>query len=196
MKPEVVLATHNSGKLKEFQLLLSDAPFTLTAYPHNGEIVAETGTTYLENARLKAHEVALKTGLWALADDSGVEVDALGGLPGLHSARFVGTDPWENSKEILVRLMSRPMSERTARMRAVLCLASPDGSDLWAEGVLDGVILGWPRGRTGFGVDPIFSVDGVHALAEMTPEDKNRISHRARAVQALMLKVSSSRLWG
>jgi XTP/dITP diphosphohydrolase len=192
---DVVLATHNPGKLKEFQLLLHDAPFRLLPYPHPGEIIAEIGTTYLENARLKAHEAARQTGRWALADDSGVEVDALGGLPGLISAHFVSNNPWENSREILTRLMDVPDSRRTARMRAVLCLASPAGPDIWAEGVLEGVILGWPKGRSGFGVDPIFSIDGQTALAELDPEEKNRLSHRGLAMRELMIKVSSSTLW-
>lgn len=195
MDREVVLATHNPGKLKEFQHLLKDAPFHLVPYPYPGEIIAETGTTYLENARLKAHAAAQKTGVWALADDSGVEVDALGGLPGLISAHFVSQSPWENTREILTRLMETPDWARTACMRAVLCLASPGGTDMWAEGVLQGVILGWPRGHGGFGVDPVFSVDGATALAEMDPAEKNRISHRALATKALLLKISSYKLW-
>ena len=190
----MVLATHNRGKLEEFQKLLADSPFDLIPYNSDGEIVAETGNTYLENARLKAHAVAKASGLPALADDSGVEVDALHGLPGIHSARFVSDIPWENSREILTRLMSVPRDERTARMRAVLCLAWPDGRELWTEGVLDGIILGWPKGRYGFGVDPIFSVDGRMSLAELAPEEKNRISHRAVASEALKIKVSQSRL--
>lgn len=189
------MATHNPGKLSEFQALLRDAPFTLIPYPVTGEIVAETGVTYLENVRLKAHYVAKATARPALADDSGVEVDALGGLPGVHSADFVSQDPWGNSREILIRLMGVREPQRTARMRAVVCLAWPDGHDIWAEGILEGQILGWPKGRYGFGVDPIFSIDGQHSLAEVDPEDKNRISHRAVAIRALLTKVSAPELW-
>ncbi|MCY0879023.1 MAG: RdgB/HAM1 family non-canonical purine NTP pyrophosphatase [Firmicutes bacterium] len=193
MSAEVILASHNRGKLREFQQLLAEAPFRLTLWPGSDEIVEETGATYLENARLKAHFVARKTGCAALADDSGIEVDALQGLPGVHSARFVSSDAWENTREILLRLMSQPLSQRTARMRAVVCLAWPDGREVWAEGLLEGVVLGWPRGFGGFGVDPVFSVDGVHALAELSPEEKNQISHRARAVKELLRKLFESK---
>lgn len=183
---EVVLATHNQGKLREFQSLLKPAPFSIIPYPSEQEIIDETGSTYLENARLKAHFVAKSMNMPALADDSGVEVDALDGQPGIHSARFVSPVPWENSREILLRLLEVPPEKRTARMRAVLVLAWPDGRDVWAEGVLDGWILGWPRGRNGFGVDPIFTVDGEHSLAELPAEEKNRMSHRTRATEALL----------
>ncbi len=191
---KVVLATHNPGKLAEFQKLLQDAPFTLEAYASDQEIIEETGTTYLENARLKAHFVARMTGMPALADDSGVEVDALDGLPGIHSARFVSSVSWINSREILLRIMSVPRAERTARMRAVLCLAWPDGHDLWSEGVVEGEIVGWPRGRFGFGIDPIFSVDGTRTLAEISAQEKNRLSHRFLATQSLLEKLRGSRL--
>ncbi len=177
----LMLASHNPGKLSEFQFLLRDLAMTLVAYPERGEIVAETGTTYQENAALKAHAVARTQGVYALADDSGVEVDALDGAPGVHSARFVSDDPWTNTREILVRLMDVPWEKRTARMRSVLCLASPDGQEWFFEGVLEGYILGWPRGNNGFGVDPVFSVDGSSSLAELPPDEKNRISHRALA---------------
>lgn len=177
-----MLATHNPGKLAEFRALLADLPITLTAYPEKGEIVEETGTTYRENAALKAHALAEPYGVYALADDSGVEVDALDGAPGIHSANFVSDDPWINSREILLRLIEVPWQKRTARMRSVLCLASPEGQEWFFEGVLEGQILGWPRGQNGFGVDPIFSIDGSTSLAELPSDEKNRISHRALAV--------------
>lgn len=191
---EVVLATHNQGKLGEFQALLKPAPFSIIPYPSEQEIIEETGKTYLENARLKAHFVAKSMNMPALADDSGVEVDALDGLPGIHSARFVSSVPWENSREILLRLMDVPPAKRTARMRAILVLAWPDGRDVWAEGVLDGWILSGPRGRNGFGVDPIFTVDGEHSLAELPPDEKNRISHRTKATEALLQILGNVRL--
>ncbi len=189
-----MLATHNPGKLKEFRALFQDAPFNLIAYPKKGEIVKETGATYLENARLKAHWVAKTMGCLALADDSGVEVDALEGLPGIHTADFVSQIAWENTREILRRLLTVPDSKRTARMRATLCLAWPDGQDVFCEGVLEGRILGWPKGRHGFGVDPVFSLDGRRSLAELSPDEKNRISHRALAAQALLEKLTSYKL--
>ncbi len=188
---EVVLATHNQGKLREFQALLRRAPFSIIPYPSEQEIIEETGTTYLENARLKAHFAAKNMNMPALADDSGVEVDAMGGLPGIHSARFVSSVPWENSREILLRLMDVPIEKRTARMRAVLVLAWPDGRDVWAEGVLEGWILDWPRGQNGFGVDPLFTVDREHSLAELPAEEKNRLSHRTKATQALLQILSN-----
>ncbi len=193
MKNEVVLASHNPGKLREFQQLLEDSPFQVCLYPATGEIVAETGDHYAENARLKARFVAQSTGSLALADDSGIEVDALDGLPGVHSARFVGSDPWRNSREILTRLMAVAPQARTARMRAALCLAWPDGRLMEAEGVLEGVILGWPKGSQGFGYDPIFSIDGQHSLAELPFGEKNRLSHRAQAVRALVSNLSRDR---
>ncbi len=195
MKAEVVLATHNPGKLAELQQLLANAPFTVVEYQGSGEIAEESGQTYLDNARIKAITVSTATGRPALADDSGVEVDALGGLPGIHSARFVSNIPWENSREILTRLISVPQSQRTARMRAVLYLAWPGKGEVWAEGVVEGMILGWPRGTEGFGVDPIFSVDGHTALAEMSPDEKNRLSHRALATRNLMTKLLFGELW-
>lgn len=178
----LMLATHNPGKLAEFQALLGRLPIILTAYPGEGEIVKETGTTYRENAALKAHILAQQYGVYALADDSGVEVDALAGAPGVHSANFVSDDPWINSREILLRLIDVPWQKRTARMRSVLCLASPEGQEWFFEGILEGKILGWPRGRNGFGVDPIFSVDGSTSLAELPHDEKNAISHRGLAV--------------
>ncbi|MCY0865718.1 MAG: non-canonical purine NTP pyrophosphatase [Sulfobacillus sp.] len=186
MNPKVVvLASHNPGKLREFAQLFQGAPFELVLWPGRDEIIAETGDTYVENARIKAHYVARQTGHWALADDSGIEVDYLGGLPGVNSAHFVSQNPWENTREILLRLMDAPPTARTARMRAVLCLASPDGAEWLAEGVVEGWILPWPRGTHGFGVDPIFSVNGRESLAEWPEAEKNAVSHRARAVQAL-----------
>ncbi len=182
----MMLATHNPGKLAEFQALLGKLPITLTAYPGEGEIVEETGTTYWENAALKAHALAEQHGVVALADDSGVEVDALDGAPGIDSANFVSENPWINSREILLRLIDVPWQKRTARMRSVLCLVSPEGQEWFFEGVLEGQILGWPRGHNGFGVDPIFSVDGQTSLAELPHDEKNAISHRGLAVMRLM----------
>lgn len=184
-----MLASHNQGKVKEFQTLFQGTSLEVVSLETVTEIVEETGDSYRANARLKAEWVAKATGMPALADDSGVEVDALEGAPGLHSARFVSDVPWENAREILLRLMAT--SRRRARMRAVLCLFWPHGQVLYAEGVLEGCILGWPRGGRGFGVDPIFSVDGVRSLAEWPDVEKNRISHRGRAVEQLMSQLTS-----
>jgi XTP/dITP diphosphohydrolase len=135
---------------------------------------------------MKALSVAQGTGHWALADDSGIEVDALRGLPGVHSARFVSHDSWENTREILLRLLTIPWEQRTARMRAVLCLASPSGLVFFSEGVVEGQVLTYPKGQGGFGVDPIFSIDGVHSLAEWSQDWKDRVSHRGMAVQGII----------
>ncbi|PSR28532.1 MAG: non-canonical purine NTP pyrophosphatase [Sulfobacillus thermosulfidooxidans] len=185
--PPIILASHNPGKLQEFRRLFASTNIRLILDDFGGkEIVEETGTTYHENAELKARAVARRTGHWALADDSGVEVDALGGQPGIHSARFVSDNSWENTREILLRLLDVPWPQRTARMRAVLCLASPDGLVFFAEGVVEGRILTWPKGQAGFGVDPIFSIDGETSFAQWSQELKDRVSHRGMAVQGII----------
>ncbi len=185
---ELLLASHNAGKVAEFERLLAPYGISIKApFGEGAELVAETGASYLENARLKALYVAQKTGTATLADDSGVEVDALGGAPGIHTARFVSGVSWENSREILLRLMAVPWAERTARMVAVLVVVDGAGYEVaTSQGVVEGRILTWPRGQAGFGVDPIFSVDGVHSLAQATPEQKDAWSHRGQAVRNLI----------
>lgn len=181
------MASHNRGKLEEFRRLFAGTHINLILDDMDGrEIVEETGETYRENAQLKALSVAQSSGHWALADDSGIEVDALRGLPGVHSARFVSHDSWENTREILLRLLTIPWEKRTARMRAVLCLASPSGLVFFSEGVVEGQVLTYPKGQGGFGVDPIFSIDGVHSLAEWSQDWKDRVSHRGMAVQGII----------
>ena len=183
---EAILASHNLGKIREFQELFRDSPIILKPWEGHGEIVDETGSTYHQNALLKAQTVVESTGLPALADDSGIEVDALGGLPGVRSARFVSDNPWYNSREILLRLLTVAPPLRTARMRAVLCLSVPGHAPVYAEGVLEGTILMWPQGHHGFVMDPIFSVDGHRSLGDYPDAQKNAMSHRARAVTALI----------
>lgn len=145
--------------------------------------VEEDGATFEENAIKKAVTLARATGLWALADDSGLEVEALGGIPGVHSARYAG-EPIKysaNNKKLLDAL--RGESNRRARFRTVIALASPSGETRTVEGVCEGVITEKPRGRKGFGYDPIFQPDGYSlTFGEMDPEEKNRISHRAKAL--------------
>ncbi len=149
-------------------------------------VVPETGTTYFENALAKAQFALAQLGRPTLADDSGVEVDALGGAPGLHSARYVSDDPWENTEAVLVRLLSVPWAERTARMRAVVVLAVPGGGVFTAEGVIEGHIGMVPRGANGFGYDPIFVGPDGRTLAEWPPEEKNAASHRGEALRRLV----------
>ncbi len=185
---EVVLASHNPGKIAEFERLLT--PFgmrVIAPFGTSPDLVEETGTTYRENARLKAVHIAREMGLPTLADDSGLEVDALNGAPGIDTAHFVSDVPWENNREILLRLMETPAAERGAKMVAVLVLVDATGEEIASsEGVVAGTILTWPKGERGFGVDPIFSVDGIQSLAEWTADQKDAWSHRGRAVRDLI----------
>ncbi|CAB1129707.1 deoxyinosine/deoxyxanthosine triphosphate pyrophosphatase, promiscuous (subunit A) [Candidatus Hydrogenisulfobacillus filiaventi] len=187
MPPSWVLASRNPGKAREFSRLLAGTGIRVEPLFAAGEPVAEeNGSTYLENARAKAHAVARRLRRPALADDSGIELDALDGRPGIYSARWAGEDPWHNTREVLLALMEVPRPARGAALRAAVVLAWPDGRELAGEGTLRGVILGWPRGQGGFGVDPIFSLDGRTSLAEMDPAEKDAVGHRGQALRALL----------
>jgi XTP/dITP diphosphohydrolase len=187
----LVVATGNAGKLRELRSLLGGLDLDLrpvTDYPGLAEVV-EDGDSFLANARLKAHAVARHTGLAALADDSGLEVDALDGLPGVRSARFAadagaGRGDAANLTLLLDRLLEVPAEHRTARFRCALVVARPDGRELCADGTCEGTIAELPRGRGGFGYDPVF-LHGDRTFAEMRAAEKERISHRAAAVTAL-----------
>ena len=186
---KLVLATLNPGKIAELETLLADLPLTLVplaAYPDYNP-PEETGRTLAENAALKAESVARFTGLWALADDSGLEVDALGGRPGVYSARYAGddADDEKNNAKLLAELAGVAAAERTARFRAVLALAHPGQPTRFAEGVCEGLIALEPRGESGFGYDPLFYYPPAgKTFAELLPAEKNKISHRAKALQA------------
>ncbi len=185
MIPRAVVASKNPDKVREIEELLE--PIGLV-----GEIVrgldwpdiAETGETLEENALLKAHGVTDATGLPAIADDTGLEVDALGGAPGVRTARFAG--PSATYADNVARMLDvmAGVDDRKARFRTVVALTFPDGVEVVANGALEGTITLEPRGAGGFGYDPIFEVDG-RTLAEMGPEEKNELSHRSRAVRAL-----------
>ncbi len=185
----LLLATTNPGKARELRALLAPLPLELLT-PANLRLhlaVQETGQDYLANARLKALAFARASGLWSLADDTGLEVEALSGAPGLRSARLAGpgASDADRRRELLRRLQGRPRPWK-ALFRAVVVLASPQGETTWAEGVCAGEILPAPRGQHGFGYDPLFLVEGTgRTMAELSLEEKNRLSHRARAVQAL-----------
>ncbi len=187
----LVLATANPGKLREFAGLLADLPFELVTQASLGVVVPnETGASFRDNALLKARHAHAATGCAVLADDSGLEVDALGGAPGIFSARYAGpqADDAANNAKLIAALQSVPAPRRGARYRCVLVFLAADrgATPLITEGVWEGSILTEPRGAGGFGYDPYFFVParGV-AAAELGPEEKNRLSHRGRAIEAL-----------
>jgi XTP/dITP diphosphohydrolase len=183
----LLVATHNQGKKREFKQLLAPLKAAIL-FPDDLGIdldVREDGTTYAENARRKAEGYARASGLPTLADDSGLEVDALGGAPGIHSTRYVSGSDANRVATLLSYLRDVPWGERTARFRCVVVVLTPGGNVHQAEGVCEGVIAFQPAGAGGFGYDPIFYLpDYECTMAQLSHEGKNRISHRARAVQA------------
>jgi len=185
----LLLATTNEHKLDEFRVIFRDLPFTLLSL-HDVQLdmdVEETGTTFAENAILKAQAYAQASQMLTLSDDSGIEIDALGGAPGVYSARFAGleTSYEERFRLIFERLRDMQPSERTARFRCAIALAEPSGYVRVVEGTIEGVIAENARGENGFGYDPIFLVPEIgKTTAEMSPAVKNQISHRGRAAEA------------
>jgi len=185
----LLLATSNPHKLEEFRVIFADLPlrlFSLSDLQLDIE-VDETGITFAENAELKARTYAQASGMLTLADDSGLEIDALTGAPGIQSARYLGreTSYEERCRRILQQLKGLPIEQRTARFRCAIALADPSGNTRIVEGIIEGVIADSPRGKNGFGYDPIFYLPELgKTFAELAPEHKNRISHRARAAQA------------
>jgi XTP/dITP diphosphohydrolase len=185
---KMVLATHNPGKRTEWMALLEGLDFTLLLPSEIGfeDSVAETGDTYTENALIKARALCKASGLPALADDSGLEVDALDGAPGVRSARYrLGSDE-VRYRALLAALEGVPDEERTARFRCVAALVLPDGGTHTTEGVCEGWITHKPQGAKGFGYDPVFYIPSLdQTMAEISQEQKNQISHRARAARAM-----------
>jgi len=178
----LVIASGNAGKLREYRELLAGSGFELVAFDTE---VDEVGKTYAENAQLKAETACERSGLPALGDDSGVEVEALAGFPGLHSARLAPTQV-ERTAELLRRLEGKPRPWN-ARFVCVLALAAPGQATQLFEGECRGEIVPELRGKAGFGYDPIFLVPGTgKTFGEMPPEEKRLYSHRARAVRALL----------
>ena len=192
----IVLATGNLGKLRELQQLLGTS-FELVAQSElNIASVEETGETFAENALLKARHAAAESGLPAIADDSGLEVDALGGAPGIRSARYAGVDATDvqNNEKLLAALASRPDAERTARFRCVISfIRTPeDPEPLIAEGVWEGRILDAPRGTGGFGYDPLFLDETIGLTGgELEAADKNARSHRGKAARRISASLRS-----
>jgi len=187
----IVLATRNAGKIKELNDLLAGFGLTvigLDAFPQIGEI-EETGTTFAENAALKARTVAQATGLVALADDSGLVVDALDGAPGVYSARFSdpGATDARNNEKLLRVLQGVPEQKRCCRFVSLVAAMAPNGAEIFAEGRWEGRVLTAPRGEGGFGYDPLFFDPELgKSAAELTREEKNARSHRGRALRELL----------
>lgn len=190
MTARVVLATRNQGKVAELRRILSAYDIELVGldeFPNVAD-VAETGETFIANALLKAHAVAQATGLIAVADDSGLSVDALNGMPGILSARWSGRhgDDAANLDLVLAQLSDLPDERRGAAFVCAAAAATPDGREQVAEARLDGVLIRKPRGSNGFGYDPIFvPEDETRTTAELTAAEKDAISHRGQAFRAL-----------
>jgi XTP/dITP diphosphohydrolase len=207
---QIAVASRNPGKIREILTICRDWPVTwLTAVdPHRSRgpesdrwpDVPETGETYLENARLKARAVAAAVRSTAIADDSGIEVDALGGGPGVRSARFAGEEATDqaNLRQLIEGIREVPESDRTARYRCIAVCAWPDGRDVWAEATCEGRLILEARGTGGFGYDPIFVPDELdrvgdeRTMAEISEGEKNAISHRGKAFRALRMKLSAT----
>ena len=188
---ELLIATRNTGKIVELQSLLASLPQlrlrSLTEFPEVAD-VAETGTTFAENAALKAREYAKQTQFWSLADDSGLEVDALGGAPGVYSARYAGEDASDAARieRLLDTLSQTGDADRRARFVCVIAISDPQGEIAnLSTGICEGTIAYAPRGTNGFGYDPIFVPDGYEqSFGELPTEIKEVISHRARSLKA------------
>ena len=191
MTERLVIGTNNPGKLREFRELLDGCGFELVTPGDLGVDFGpdETGTTFDENARIKAVAAMEATGLLALADDSGLEVDSLGGRPGIFSARYAGgdrTDPSLSDEDrvqiVLGEMRGVPDEQRAARFRCVIAIAAPDGSVQTVDGVFEGRLAHETRGTNGFGYDPIFIVPELGVTsAELPPDEKNAMSHRGQA---------------
>ena len=186
---EIVLATHNPDKKKEIMIALREIGvniLSLDNFPEIGEI-EETGSTLLENSLIKARTVSAVTGKPAIADDTGLEVDALNGAPGIYSARYAGINVSyeDNIRKLLSEMSSFDMDSRTARFRTVVSFHSSN-EELWTEGVIEGSITMNAIGKGGFGYDPVFRVRKTgKTFAEMTKQEKNRISHRGLALEKM-----------
>lgn len=188
---KIVIASQNQGKISEFTELLNPLQVEVLSLKDFPEIsdIPETGSTFEENALLKAREVAKKTGLLSLADDSGLEVDYLGGKPGIYSARFAGEPKSDarNNAKLLKLLTGVPWEKRTAQFKCVIAIALPAGKELCFTGSCQGIILENPQGEGGFGYDPLFYVEKEgQTFAQLNSDIKNEISHRGQGVKKAM----------
>lgn len=192
---KIIIATHNKHKLKEMERILSPMGYEVVTDTMLGielSDVEENGETFLDNARIKAQAGCKESGLPCIADDSGLCVDALGGEPGVYSARYSGThgDDNANNKKLLENLRDIPDEERTARFECAICVSFPDGEEITARGTCEGKIGYEKRGDNGFGYDPLFMV-GDRSFAELSAEEKDAISHRGNALKELREKFST-----
>ena len=182
----LVIASGNKGKIGEFKKLLDDFPIDLLTQPVGFEI-EETGSTFMENARIKAIAVSQATGNLSLADDSGLSVEALGGAPGIYSSRYASSDK-QRIEKLLAEL--KPFSNRKAKFECALCIASGEKVLIEVSGFCEGLITFFPKGQNGFGYDPIFEVSGLgETYAEMDHEKKKHIGHRGNAFKLLLPKL-------
>jgi XTP/dITP diphosphohydrolase len=188
IKAKLLLATNNQGKVREYQALLEGIHYQIVTLSEQGitTVVEEAGGSFEENARLKATALAKESGLLSLADDSGLEVDALGGEPGSLSHRYAGEGATDADRinYLLSKLKNIPEKARTAQFRCVIAIASPEGKVKHCSGICRGLITTKLMGKQGFGYDPVFYLPELgKTMAELLPEEKNRISHRARAAE-------------
>jgi XTP/dITP diphosphohydrolase len=189
---KLLIATNNLGKWEEYRTLLGDLPLKITSLRGEGIHLEpdESGSTFEENAVIKASTFAQLSRMLTLADDSGLEIDALDGAPGVYSARYGGTQRGENVRRcdlVLRQLEGMAWAERTARFRCVIAIATPEGQLETVEGMVEGVIAFEPQGDHGFGYDPIFFIPEFNCtMAQLPMETKNRISHRARGMKAAL----------
>ncbi len=191
---QVVLATHNAGKLKEFQELLAPFEFDIVSISRFSSVAPEeTGLSFVENAILKARHATRVSGRVAIADDSGIEVDALHGAPGIYSARYAGpgASDQENLEKLLADLRARPAASRAARYQCALALMrwETDPSPIVVQASWEGRIIDAPRGSGGFGYDPIFELDSGLTAAELPATEKNSLSHRGKALRMLVSRL-------
>ena len=190
---KIVLASKNSDKVKEMRLVLKNFPFEIFSLADFDSLpdAVEDGATFEENALIKAKFFREQTGLACLADDSGLEVDALGGLPGVHSARFAGyhADDATNNQKLLDELKKIGVKESAAAYRCALAFVDTDGTKLLTEGKIVGKIKTVARGNGGFGYDPYFYIDDTRTMAQLSVDEKNLISHRGAALKEMILKL-------
>lgn len=191
MTRRLVLATHNAHKLEELAAILGPALAGFELVPTDGPDPIEDGMTFAENALIKARAAVAHTGLPALADDSGIAVDALAGAPGIHSKRYAGTGVDQDNIDLLLRELEGA-TDRTARFVCAAAFVDPDGTEIVEVAEFPGEVLRAPVGDGGFGYDPVFRPEGSErSLAEFSEEEKNAVSHRSRAFRALMPAVEA-----